>query len=104
MNCEDFDSLGMDIWENQNKKECETMENPFRGLKKRYTLTPKPQGQLLQVSDPVSTIVAGTGQGTQPSDRVSPGSSPNAGDSSPRPNKGGNHYRFCWFFLDDIVD
>ena len=67
----------------KNKKECETMESAFRGLKKRYTLTPKPQGQLLQVSDPVCTMVAESGHGTQPSDQVSWGSSPNARDSSP---------------------
>ena len=80
------------------------MESAFRGLTKMCTLTPKPRGQLLQVSYPVFTIVVGTGQGTQASDQVSWGSSPNAGDSSPRPTKGGDHYGVCWVFLDDIGD
>ena len=80
------------------------MASAFRGLKKRYTLTPKPRGQLLQVSDQVCAIVAGIGQGTQPWAQVSWGSSPNGRDSSPQPTKGGDHYRVCWVYLDDIGD
>ena len=80
------------------------MESAIKGLKKRCTLTPKPRGQLLQVSDPVSIIVVGTGQGTQPLDQISWGNSPNGRDSSPRPTKGGDHYKVCWVFLDDIGD
>ena len=68
---------------NTNKKECETVESTFRGLKKRDSSSPIPQGQLLQVSDLVSTVVAGIGLGIQPSDQVSHKSSPNVGDSSP---------------------
>ena len=69
-------SLGRENGEQQDKKECCTMESVLRDLKKKNSPTPKPQGQLLQVSDPESTIVVETGQEAHISDHVPWGCSP----------------------------
>ena len=58
------------------------MGSVLRDLKKRNSPTPKPQCQLLQVSDPESTIVAETGQEAHISDHVPRGCSPIVEDSS----------------------
>ena len=58
------------------------MGSVLRDLKKRNSPTPKPQCQLLQVSDLESTIVAETGQEAHISDHVPRGCSPIVEDSS----------------------
>ena len=71
------------------------MESVSRALKKRNSPTPKPQCQLLQVSNPESTIVAKTGQEAHIWDHVPRGCSPIAKDSSSNRLKGGDHDRVC---------
>ena len=75
-------SLGRENGEQQDKKECCTMGSVLRDLKKRNSPTPKPQCQLLQVSDLESTIVAETGQEAHILDPVPRGCSPIVEDSS----------------------
>ena len=58
------------------------MGSVSRDLKKRNSPNPKPQCQLLQVSDPESTIVAETGHEAHILDHVPQGCSPTIEGSS----------------------
>ena len=80
---EGSNSLGIKKGAKKSKKECYLMGSVQTDLKKRNSLTPKPQGQLLQVPNLVSTIVAESRQGTQTLDQVSRRSSSCAEDFAP---------------------